>query len=477
MKTKFFLMVLCLLSSWVSAQDLDAISPPILIKGGAIDTDPSTSLTSIDNTKRGSEIVLLQFRELPDPRELQMNGIVSLHYVADRTILALVPEGFHRDDFQELRWMGYLPPAMKVAREVSQSLFNGQPETYLVYGYPGMAGDDLAGAVTDVGAYSESRGKLPEHVRLVTADFNAIQQLAQNNNVIWITTAPKGPVTHFCPGPMTEWGPLAEFATNGDGWDGPGLGSAALNYYFVNGTPDISGTGENTAFQNALNAWAAVANLTFTQIYTANQSRTFDVRWASGNHGDGNNFDGPHGVLAHAYYPYGINPESIAGDIHFDEAETWSLTTTYDMFSVALHELGHSLGLAHSSDSNAVMAPYYKKMTGLTSDDIAGIRALYSYGNGGPTLTSYNDCAPYDTYLSWNAISGATYYEVFMGTTTSSSSATYLKTETGTNTWVTPVSSTTTYAFVRACNSTGCGPFSNSAIVRHRGGKACWLEL
>ncbi len=477
MKNKNCLVILCLLSSWLSAQDVGSFSPPIKMKGGAIDTDPATSLDSIGNTKHGREILLLQFSELPDPTELQRNGIVALHYVADRTILAMVPDGFHRDDFHELRWMGYLPPAMKVAREVSMSLFNGETETYLVYGYPGMASDDLAGAVADAGAFSETRGKLPEYVCLVTADFEGIQQLAQNNDVLWIAAAPKGPIDHFCPGPMTEWGPLAEFATNGDGWDGPGLGSAALNYYFVNGTPDISGTGEQTAFQSALNAWSAVANLSFTQIFSANQSRTFDVLWASGNHGDGNNFDGPNGVLAHAYYPIGVNPESIAGDVHFDEAETWSLTTTYDMFSVALHELGHSLGLAHSSDANAVMAPYYKKVTGLHTDDIAGIRALYSNGNGAPTLTAYNECNPDDTHLTWTAIAGATSYEVYLGTSSSSSSASYLQTVSGTNTYVTPTFGSTRYAFVRACTSTGCGPFSNYAVVRYRIGKGCWLEL
>ena len=44
---------------------------------------------------------------------------------------------------------------------------------------------------------------------------------------------------------------------------------------------------------------------------------------------------------------------------------------------MALHEAGHALGLAHSSDPNAVMYAYYHVASGLTADDIAGIQALY----------------------------------------------------------------------------------------------------
>ena len=60
--------------------------------------------------------------------------------------------------------------------------------------------------------------------------------------------------------------------------------------------------------------------LTFTQIY--DQESDIEIIFVHGDHGDGSPFDGPSGVLAHAYFPEN-------GDAHFDEGETWTIKTYY----------------------------------------------------------------------------------------------------------------------------------------------------
>ena len=86
-------------------------------------------------------------------------------------------------------------------------------------------------------------------------------------------------------------------------------------------------------------------------------------------------FNGPGGVLAHAFYPQD-------GRAHFDEDETYTHKTDsgVNLLWVAVHEFGHSLGLYHTGVHGAIMYPYYTGYVPnmqLHSDDIAGIQSLY----------------------------------------------------------------------------------------------------
>ncbi|WP_293257821.1 matrixin family metalloprotease [Nannocystis sp.] len=168
-------------------------------------------------------------------------------------------------------------------------------------------------------------------------------------------------------------GPLGEFTLQGGKWN-----KTNITYSFANTTADLTEAEVKRAFYQALLLWAEVTPLTFNEV-AAGGAADMILRFAPGDHGCGYPFDGPSGVLAHGFYPppNGTYP----GDIHFDEAETWSVNTPptgFDLTTVAAHEIGHALGLAHSSINGALMYAYYGGAhRNLESDDISGIQAIY----------------------------------------------------------------------------------------------------
>ncbi|QQP53092.1 Uncharacterized protein FKW44_005439, partial [Caligus rogercresseyi] len=90
------------------------------------------------------------------------------------------------------------------------------------------------------------------------------------------------------------------------------------------------------------------------------------IDFMKGRHGDGNAFDGPSGVWL---------------------TQTWALTrprrpmrSYTQLYQVAVHEIGHSLGLGHSRDKSAIMAPMYKSWISslrLGQDDILEVQRRY----------------------------------------------------------------------------------------------------
>lgn len=175
---------------------------------------------------------------------------------------------------------------------------------------------------------------------------------------------------------------VADYCTT-TAWDHTGI-----TYFFETGTGDLSGTTEWDICRQAMDVWRSVTPLTFTEVADATNA-DIRVAWRTGDHGDGSPFDGEGNVLAHAFYPP-PSPQPIAGDLHFDGNEEWDTEDggfwwwkRRDLMTVAVHELGHSLGLCHSTVADACMWPSYEgERRVLHQDDIDGIQALY----GPPTV-------------------------------------------------------------------------------------------
>lgn len=133
--------------------------------------------------------------------------------------------------------------------------------------------------------------------------------------------------------------------------------------------------------------WEDVTPLKFTR--KSSGSVHIEIRFETGEHGDGDPFDGPSGTLAHAYFP------QFGGDAHFDNQEFWTINEFRgtNLKQTAAHEFGHSLGLSHSDVRSALMAPFYRGWIPdlkLDQDDIDAIQALYgeNVGEEKPTPTA-----------------------------------------------------------------------------------------
>ncbi|XP_031374226.1 metalloendoproteinase 3-MMP-like [Punica granatum] len=143
-----------------------------------------------------------------------------------------------------------------------------------------------------------------------------------------------------------------------------------LTYSFSSRTPREAIDPVARAFQK----WASATHFTFTQVQNY-QSADLKIAFARGDHGDGSPFDGPGGTIAHAFAP-------TRGWLHYDGDERYSVGPAPGAFhleTVALHEIGHLLGLGHSEVSGAIMFPTINQgvSKGLHDDDIQGINALY----------------------------------------------------------------------------------------------------
>ncbi|KAJ8364323.1 hypothetical protein SKAU_G00131540 [Synaphobranchus kaupii] len=182
------------------------------------------------------------------------------------------------------------------------------------------------------------------------------------------------------------------YALSGLHWDKMDI-TWSIHSFPSTGTHTESPEFVSTILAHALKVWSDVTPLHFHHLPANNKGQGGDIRvsFSQSFHDDGYPFDGIGGTLAHAFFP---GKGDIAGDTHFDDDEIWSYggnSGSTDLFTVAVHEFGHALGLSHSSSDPSIMRPYYQGPVGgiqaykLAMDDRMAIQTLYGVKEAVPT--------------------------------------------------------------------------------------------
>ncbi len=318
-----------------------------------------------------------------------------LQDVPDNGVLVLMNDAMARDgalDGLGIRSALRLEPREKLSPLITGGNSSAATGYYLVEFHPDVDPNVARRLILTAGLeLRENPDLLRRHLLVhIPNSGNAratLESLASQDQVAYIFPAAAnlaaGTPVNVCGGALTVLGPIGQIiATNGDGWDGPGLNAATLNYVFQQVTAQLPAGVPQSEILRAMAEWAKVIQITWQPGTDSLGNRTVNIFWATGDHGDGFPFDGPGGVVAHTFYPAPPNPEPLAGDLHLDDAESWHVGTQVDVFSVALHELGHALGLGHSDNPNDVMYPYLKLVTTLADGDKTAILSMYAAQTG-----------------------------------------------------------------------------------------------
>ena len=157
------------------------------------------------------------------------------------------------------------------------------------------------------------------------------------------------------------------------GFAGTSLSNPALEepgFYDAPGAVDL--------IEEAFLEWALAGDISFAQ---AAEGEAIDILF------DATTLDGVGGTLAEANVSFNtLTGEINTASITFDTADDFDFGdgSGASFFLVALHEIGHTIGLAHVDDLPTVMnstSESFSSFDGLTEHDIAGAEFIYGPSN------------------------------------------------------------------------------------------------
>lgn len=303
-----------------------------------------------------------------------------------------------------------IAPAAKLSTELSVAPANS---SYLVEFFPDVDMGQARAIVADTGmTVLERTDLIPNHL-LVSGNPANLPALSSWDEVAYVFPASddlvQGVPLNACAGAATSLGAIGQVIVHvGNGWGSSVQGWVNLFYSFQALTEKLPSEAAKAEFVRAFQEWGRYIQVNFTESQDSQAPRTLSVLFARGAHGDSYPFDGPGGIIAHTFYPAPINPEPIAGDLHFDADENWRIGASLDLFSAALHETGHALGLGHSDRPGAVMYPYYRQVTALSAPDIQAIQEIYAPRDSSAPGPAPQNSDPVPLQIIVNALPGST---------------------------------------------------------------------
>eukprot|EP00116_Pleurobrachia_bachei_P000213 sb/3460475/ len=124
------------------------------------------------------------------------------------------------------------------------------------------------------------------------------------------------------------------YVTSNDKWE-----QEELSFYIENYSSTLHNTVTREEMFRAMTVWAEHVPITFYEVEDPSIA-DIQISFVEKYHGDKYPFDGPMGVLAHAFYPRN-------GAVHFDNEENFTAHSKkgINFYYTAAHEFGHTLGL------------------------------------------------------------------------------------------------------------------------------------
>lgn len=177
---------------------------------------------------------------------------------------------------------------------------------------------------------------------------------------------------------------MANYVLEGPKFGSPTLGTAGGTVtWAVDATVP---TAVVATLTQAFAKWSAFADIQFAQVASV-ASATIDIGFAA--------IDGLSKILGDATYSY-RGGQMLSAAIRFDSDEGWHASSggvvsqgNANFFVVAVHEIGHAIGLGHYDATPSVMNAYVNRaVTDLQASDIEGIRTLY-----GPAARTFDGSA------------------------------------------------------------------------------------